>query len=37
VTIIQASKFQLQGPPEKIHEVPDFFGEAGLGAGAHFP
>lgn len=37
VTIIQGSKFQLQGPQDKILEVPAFFGEVGLGAGVHFP
>jgi hypothetical protein len=30
-------KFQLLGPEETVHAVPDFFGEAGLGVGAHFP
>jgi hypothetical protein len=44
VTIIR-SKFELLGPGpvrsgsdrETVHQIPNFFGEVGLGAGAHFP
>lgn len=36
VTFIHGG-FALQGPRETVHTIPDGFGEAGFGVGAHFP